>query len=239
MMPGQTPSEPNNFKAVLGNSWAKIFIAVSLTHLIAIVAGLPATIAATKPLLLLSLFALYLSQSKRSSAPISLKVLAALVFSLLGDVFLMFQRGQPLFFMLGLAAFLTAHIFYILVFKSIIKMQGGAGLKPITIAVVLLYAGALFYRLYPHLGSLQIPVIIYTIAISLMWLMAAHAPRPQSLAGNLLLMGAMLFVISDSVLAFNKFHTAFEAASFIIMLTYILAQGLLVFGLLSLEQKVK
>jgi uncharacterized membrane protein YhhN len=45
--------------------------------------------------------------------------------------------------------------------------------------------------------------------------------------------GALLFVASDSILAINKFHTPFESATFFVMLTYGLAQLLLIVGIVK------
>jgi uncharacterized membrane protein YhhN len=55
-------------------------------------------------------------------------------------------------------------------------------------------------------------------------------------AGQCMMMGALLFVASDSVLAVNKFYQPFEAAGIIIMLTYGLAQLLIVKGTIKYEQ---
>jgi uncharacterized membrane protein YhhN len=49
-------------------------------------------------------------------------------------------------------------------------------------------------------------------------------------AGLLMMFGAMGFIISDSILAINKFYYSFESAGFIIMLTYGIAQWLIIEG---------
>ena len=237
MMPGQTLSEKQRFTPVLRNLWAKLFIVVSALHLIAILADMPMIVFATKPLLLLNLMGLYINQSTGFGEDINYKIVGALFFSFLGDVLLMFQSQKQVFFMLGLAAFLTAHIFYILYFIQLMKKQGTRRWKfPVVIGVTM-YAVAMFSILAPSLGMLKIPVTVYTVVISLMLITAAHAMRPGSFAGALIVFGALLFVISDSVLAFNKFYSPFAFASFAIMITYILAQGCLVAGALCLHKK--
>lgn len=73
--------------------------------------------------------------------------------------------------------------------------------------------------------------MIYAITISIMLCLAVHMLYLNNRrAGVFMMLGALLFVISDSVPGINKFYSAFEAAGFIIMLTYGLAQLLIVEG---------
>jgi uncharacterized membrane protein YhhN len=78
---------------------------------------------------------------------------------------------------------------------------------------------------------MKLPVRIYGVVISMMFLLAMHMlfikNRP---AGKWMMIGALLFVISDSTLAFNKFYQSFEIAGPLIMLTYGLAQLFIVEG---------
>jgi uncharacterized membrane protein YhhN len=97
--------------------------------------------------------------------------------------------------------------------------------------IVLIYYGVLMMYLDPYLGDMTIPVRVYGVVISMMLMLALHMLYlKDKTAGLLMMAGALLFVVSDSVLAFNKFYRPFEPAGFIIMLTYGMAQLFIVQG---------
>src|SRR5688500_5839817 len=114
----------------------------------------------SKPLLM-PLLAIYFITSV-SGIPSYLKtwVIAALFFSWAGDVLLMFEEKDKLFFMLGLSAFLFAHIFYIMLFHKIRVKEAVKG-DPWLMVVVVVYFGALITLLSPFLGEMKWPVWIY------------------------------------------------------------------------------
>jgi uncharacterized membrane protein YhhN len=92
--------------------------------------------------------------------------------------------------------------------------------------------------LMPFLGDLKIPVTIYASIISIMLLFAFNGFLVWEKPGNLLVfLGAFFFIISDSILAINKFYAPIPKSSFFIMLTYLLAQYLIVIGILKLNRK--
>ena len=217
------------------NPWLYVFFTAFGVHLIAILLGYELLTRVTKPMLLPALLLYYWIETKHTGGKISALVLAALFFSWLGDVLLMFQTNAALYFILGLSSFLLAHFFYILWFGKELKLHPK---KPnwVYLSLVLLYASALLYILWPKLGEMKIPVFAYALVISTMLAFAIHAVPIKiqfPFKAILLLIGAKLFVISDSILAFNKFHTSFAAAGFLIMLTYGLAQYFLVKGILN------
>jgi uncharacterized membrane protein YhhN len=83
------------------------------------------------------------------------------------------------------------------------------------------YGAFLVYKLWPSLNDLKIPVIVYAIVITTMGVTSIY----RNVAGKYyVIFGALFFIISDSLLAFNKFDGAFPYARFLIMLTYIMAQ---------------
>ncbi|MNR13000.1 YhhN-like protein [compost metagenome] len=92
--------------------------------------------------------------------------------------------------------------------------------------------------LLPSLGDLKIPVIVYASVISIMLLFAFNGFLVWKNPGNkYIFVGAIVFVISDSILAINKFYAPVERSSFFIMLTYLVAQYLIVVGILKLNPK--
>ena len=90
----------------------------------------------------------------------------------------------------------------------------------------------------PYLGNLLLPVFVYAMTISIMLLFALkgfmnwHKP-----ANSYILIGAIIFVASDSILAFDKFYAPIQYSSFFIMITYLTAQYLIVMGILKLNKK--
>jgi uncharacterized membrane protein YhhN len=184
----------------------------------------------SKPLIVVSIAGYFLSQTSGSSSALKKWMLAALFFSWAGDILLMFQASDPLFFLLGLSSFLLAHIFYIIFFGSIMRRER-TNPKVWFLLIVLVYYTPLISFLSPHLHDMKLPVIIYGAVISLMLSLALDmlfiSNKP---AGRWMMTGALLFVLSDSVLAINQFYRSFPLAAVIIMLTYGLAQLFIIEG---------
>jgi uncharacterized membrane protein YhhN len=142
------------------------------------------------------------------------------MFCLIGDVFLL-DTGN---FAFGLASFLFAHILFTLAFISLDKLK--RYLKPLGIlfAIGLGY----FLVLYPNLGDLALPVFLYFLFIVVMcWQGISLYIWKKDLAYKLIAIGVVLFLISDSILALNKFVMSFELSGFMVLTTYWLAVALL------------
>ena len=189
-----------------------------------------------KPAIVISLVFLFLKTSESLSKPIKSLTILALVFSVLGDILLMFVDKSPHFFTLGLVAFLTAHVMYVLVFlKHRNKQKSPIGF----ISVLLVYAASLFYFLNGNLGDMFIPVIIYMLVILSMATAAyLRKDKVNILSYGLVFFGALFFLISDSILALNKFYVPLNYSDYSIMITYALAQYLIVIGILKLKHEV-
>ena len=167
-------------------------------------------------------------------------LLTALVFSWLGDIVLMFADKSESYFILGLASFLVSHLLYIWLFIQQNKNQKKIlnGVVPISVLIILGYFVAMISLLFPKLGALQIPVTVYAIVITVMLYVAFKGSLQWSKpAAFLVLIGAVFFVLSDSILAFNKFYQTLPHSGFWIMSTYILAQYFIVSGVLQLNKK--
>lgn len=185
----------------------------------------------TKPSLLSALIVYFYLNSRALTSKTKITTLIALIFSLMGDVFLMFVDQSPNFFMLGLASFFLAHVFYILIFWK----RRNSKINPVGfLAILIVYAIGLFYLLKNSLGGLLIPVIFYIIIILLMAITAfLRQGKVSKISFVLVFLGAILFVISDSILALNKFYMPLRFSSVSIMLSYALAQYFIVMGLLK------
>ena len=131
---------------------------------------------------------------------------------------------------MGLLAFLFAHLRYIKFF-SIVRMGERIKLKPGLILLVVVYYSGLIYLLFNDLHEMKLPVLVYGIVISVMFLLALHMLFIKNKeAGKQMMFGALLFIVSDSILAINKFYEPFEYAGIAIMLSYGIAQLLITLG---------
>lgn len=149
----------------------------------------------------------------------------------------MFQAKNELFFLGGLSSFLLAHVFFIVVFHHI-RIREGIKSNIWFLLIVVIYYAILIAWLSPHLGDKKLAVRIYGIVISFMLMMALHMSFIKNKrAGLFILSGAILFVLSDSILAIDKFYSSFELAGICIMLTYGIAQFLIVRGMILYIQQ--
>jgi uncharacterized membrane protein YhhN len=171
--------------------------------------------------------------TKAASKYITL-VCCALIFSFLGDVFLV--HNSSLNFMLGLASFLIAHIFYILFFYRIHSFKNKSRhLFWISSIIILSYVVILncLFNSNVTAQGLTIPVLLYSFVLGTMAFAAINVNNVSKRAANFtfcITAGAIIFVASDSMLAFNKFYLAKPLPGFYIMLTYCIAQFFIVMG---------
>jgi len=213
------------------------FAIVFFAELLAVTNNLREVRFVTKPLITVSLMLfIYLTIKKKSR--FTSKIKKGLFFSLLGDVFLMFSGHHQLYFMLGLGAFLIAHLFYIAAFYVDLsnRMEGEKrSVLPIFI-VFGFFCISYYYFLRPYLGDMNVPVLVYCFVITLMGITAALRYERTNYKSFLwILLGAILFIISDATLAYNKFVERMDMGDFWVMTTYMLAQFLICMG--TIERK--
>jgi len=173
---------------------------------------------ALKPLTLLLIIALPLLDFREEYSTYAYLIIIGLVFSLLGDLYLLFPEK---YFTNGLYSFLLAHILYILAFNQGINTYCYALLVPIIVYIFIVAK-----CLKPKLGGMKYPVFGYILVISIMLFSALNMDY-QFGQISFVGIGAILFAISDATLAFNKFYKKFSFAEPIILSTYFLAQLLL------------
>ena len=173
----------------------------------------------TKPVLLPVLILIYISGAKSEKIQLAPFFLAGLVLSFFGDLFLLFKWG----FLPGLGSFLLAHLFYIISFKK--KKQ--THISEFWPVILSLYASILLFFLFPYLKEMKIPVIIYAVVIATMMYNAIKTHNRN------LIIGALLFLISDTLLSVYLFLQPLMILNLLVMTTYILAQWFLVRGMLS------
>lgn len=187
-----------------------------------------------KPLLVLSLICFFWIKSKSFNKVHRTLVFLALLFSLIGDIFLMFTNYDGIFFMAGLFAFLIGHIMYILSFS---KNRGTGKLFNWFSILILLYGIGFFISIYSNLKSLFVPVLLYMLVILTMVVFAyLRKGAVKYFSFTLVLLGALFFLISDSLIALNKFYQPIMYPKTSIMITYAIAQYCLIIGILKNQQ---
>jgi uncharacterized membrane protein YhhN len=157
-----------------------------------------------------------------------------IIFSLAGDIFLMLSNR---WFIAGLAAFLLAHISYIVGLNS--PLGDASPLWAIVIGIILALAAARVLR--PILAGVRekrqeklvVPVIAYGTVITLMLLSAIltiYRTDWKTSASGLVSLGAILFYFSDVILAWNKFVRPIRNGRVVNMVAYHLGQIALISG---------
>jgi sterol desaturase/sphingolipid hydroxylase (fatty acid hydroxylase superfamily)/uncharacterized membrane protein YhhN len=176
------------------------------------------------PMLFAIIFVAVRAYSTRAITRFDALLLLALTFSLVGDVFLMLPGN---YFIPGLASFLVAHGVYIALFR-----QGQTWFPNRNALVAVLAVGAIMYTIvWGGLGDpvLKVAVAAYVSVISLMAAQAIGRARALgSIASQRVALGACIFMVSDSLIAINKFVAPIELASLWILATYYCAQLLIV-----------
>jgi uncharacterized membrane protein YhhN len=172
-----------------------------------------------KPLTTLLLLGIAASAPAAHGATYRLTIMIGLLLSLSGDVFLMLPQDR---FIAGLGSFLLAHLAYITGFA----LEGSMGSAPRLLLPLGVVALLLLRLLWPRLGGLRIPVVLYTATIVVMVWRAWARSRMTSTPGTALAAaGAALFMMSDALLALNRFRRPFRSAQALVQVTYVAAQA--------------
>lgn len=217
----------------------KFFIGISSIYILLICFGYEDLVWYMKPFLLPFLF---YAVVKTNEFETKRWLLLSLLFSWIGDCILMFADQGELYFIFGLVSFLIAHVLFIVLF---VKQKSDAIHPKQTLywfgfSFVLVYLFGMLSLLIPPLSDLKIPVGIYAMTISLMLIETLKGCFNWSDKSKyLVLIGAIFFVTSDSILAINKFYTEIPNATFWIMITYLIAQFCIVKGILKMNKDVK
>ena len=213
-----------------------IFIAIVFGVLLAELTANKSLTFISKPMIMVWVLVYYLINTQQKN--ISNKAIIAFIAAWAGDVLLMFQAKGDLFFMLGLGSFLICQLLYATVF---LKKALASGIQsnwlfkePTWLLLLVIYTGSLYAAMYQGLSeNLRIPVFVYALAITSM-LIGALSRRKlvDKKSFQLIVVGALLFVLSDSLLGLNKFFMEVPYAGFWILLTYMSAQYFIVRGLI-------
>lgn len=187
----------------------------------------------TRPLItILLLLVLYFST--RLSGKFHKRIFAGLLFSLAGDIFLLQPGYTSLVY--GFSAFLICHLCYISAFYLDFKSAPELDKRGARIAILIcgvLCTGFYFY-LRPHLGAMRLPVLGYSLVMTMMVMMAAFRnQRVNRKSFGFVLAGAICFAVSAALLAIHQFSGPFPEAGLFITGSYIAAQYLITMGAIT------
>lgn len=205
----------------------------------------------TKPLLMPCLLAIFSLNCDDHHILERTTMNVALISSFLGDILLLQPRGDR--FLAGLVSFLVAHLSYITMFIAQIRESIDHSNQRLTLSTMLfksipfvVFITVIYSVFYPALTdpgndheSLLVPVFLYTLIIVAMAYISFL--RDTKVTGfRRVFIGALLFVLSDTCLAVNKFVAPIPMPALFVMVTYGLGQYLIMMGILkSIEKETK
>jgi uncharacterized membrane protein YhhN len=151
-------------------------------------------------------------------APFKLRVMLGLAVCLAGDIFMMLKAKM---FVEGLVSFLLGHLFYISAFLTVMTPRVDFG----TVLPLFIFGAAMMTILFPHLGKMKVPVAVYILVITVMGGLAIQRyVDAGGAAAFRAFAAAVLFIVSDSLLAVNRFVRPVPMAQAGILSTYFAAQ---------------
>lgn len=205
-----------------------LFLLVAIADVYAVITQNKSLEIIFKPLLMTTLAIVYLVSVKKPN----FWLISALFFSFWGDVFLLDKAN---YFVFGLASFLIAHIMYIKMTSQFVQKWTYLKLLKSAIPFVVLFVG-LLSLIYNNLGEMLLPVVVYGVAISIFGAFALlDYSEEKSTANTWLLLGAILFIASDSLIALNNFYTPKRLFDIAIIVLYIVSQYLIVKAVIAKE----
>ena len=178
----------------------------------------------------ISIFLIILIPIFHSSAPFAINykslIVIGLIFSMFGDIFLMFRAK---YFIYGLIAFLISHFWYIGAFTH----NGFPKLSVLWVGFIILGI-IIYFIISKNMTKMKIPVLIYTFTIAMMaWTSTELYISTENIRFFYSAFGAVLFIVSDGVLAFNKFRRSIKNERIIVLSTYFTAQWLIAISTVS------
>ncbi|MCD8410826.1 lysoplasmalogenase [Tenacibaculum finnmarkense] len=205
-----------------------IFLIIAILDVYAVIIQNKSLEIIFKPLLMTSLAVLYLVSIKKDEKA-NFWLVSALFFSFWGDVFLLDKTN---YFVFGLGSFLVAHIMYIKMTVNFLRKTAIVKIVKSAIIFVALFV-SVFLLIKDNLGEMLVPVLVYGTAISGFGTCALlNYQQEKSTENMVLLLGAILFIASDSGIALNNFYNPTHFFDITIIILYVLAQFLIVKAIL-------
>lgn len=195
---------------------------------------------AVKPWLMVWIITYFFANSKNHRS--ALMIFIAFFFSWAGDMFLMVAHSAEILFYAGVGGFFIAQLAYIRTFlhPETEPRRGFIFSRPYWAIPFIIYLALILGFILKGMSGVMVPVIvIYSLSLIMMSMAALNR---KTLVVNksfiLVFAGSILFVLSDSMIALNKFYIEIPKSSFLIMLTYFPAQYLIMRGLVEESRKL-
>lgn len=190
-----------------------------------------------KPMIMLWIAAYFFWQSRKMDKIVCQLAMPAFLFSWGGDIFMLHAHKQS-FFLLGLGMFLIAHLFYAFLFLRTIDLSGKKPFlkkQPVWLTPFIIFGLIMIIVLFNQLDPiLKLSVFLYLVVILAMAAMALNRyGNGHPISFSMVFSGALLFVFSDALIAINSFLIKIPMSHLWIMASYILAQYLIMSGLLK------
>jgi len=190
-----------------------------------------------KPFIMIWIVGYFLYHSKNIEKTVVRLALLGFFFSWCGDLFMIFA-SEFKYFVLGIASFLIAQVLYAFLFLYTINLSGKKSFlkkKPYWLIPYIAFGLIMYILLFSQLDTvLRIAIFIYIVAILTMSAMALNRyGNGHPVSFSYVFAGSLLFVLSDSMIAINRFLLPIPYEGIFIMTTYIGAQYLIMRGLLK------
>ena len=209
-----------------------IFLLILFTHCLFIFLELDTYRFYSKLLLIPFLLLLFLLHFMGSKGKFFFLPLMALTGSFAGDLLLAFDGEQ--FFLWGMLGFMVTHICNSIYFYSMFPLHiTKSKVALLALLFLSITCSIVIFIIKDNAGAFLIPIIVYMILIAFMAILASNlsaAPLYNHVAIQYFIPGAILFIMSDGLLAINKFNLQDPSLDIFVMLTYGLAQLFLVMG---------
>ncbi len=184
----------------------------------------------TKPMIVLPLIGLVLSRFTKIKSSRKYLLLFALLSAWVGDIVLIFATKSNNLYLIGIFSFLIAQILYSALFLQFKKKH--SNWLWLTGIVCYSYGILLFLFFKPHLDeSLKTHVMVYMLIICTMLILSFHIEK--SVTQKLIALGAVLFILSDTLLANQMFYRKWMLGDQVLMILYGLAQMLITIGVIE------
>ena len=208
------------------------YISLSIVEILAEYFALRYLVYFTKPLLVFSLAYYFYSAEISLESSQKKLFLLALLFAMSGDIFLMVPGKNS--FIFGLESFLVMQWLYIIVFRKQVTSSLFTARSLLQVVPFLTYSGFLFWIISTNLTNqiMRIAVLVYGISIAIMcWMAFQRRTHVSKTSFVWVFTGAMLFMISDSLIAIGRFLNPMPLQHIWVMGTYAAAQFLIAIGI--------
>jgi len=161
-----------------------------------------------------------------------------LSFGIVGDFFLLWPKNKTLF-TVGAISFFIGHVFYAIQMCLIANINDVVSILLIVLSFIFCYAIiliVLYLKLHPKMKELTLPGLAYMAALFTMLIISIiiTCKTEYKAEGALMIVGYLLFILSDALLFVSKFFKDFNRKDFYIMSTYIAAQFLITFSIVNI-----